>query len=159
MSCRVLKREMEFAMFDALVEQCQARGIRKIVGVYIPSKKNSMVAGHYAGLGFSRVDGTHGGPASCGTTTCLKRIRQERATFAGPQRALPVGYECLNSSTKTPRQRENDNLMPIQWQVEVDRSTPDEWSRMLDLFDDANIYQTWSYGEFAGEEKTSATWS
>ena len=47
MSCRVLKREMEFAMFDALVEQCQVRGIRKIVGVYIPSKKNSMVAGHY----------------------------------------------------------------------------------------------------------------
>jgi lipid II:glycine glycyltransferase (peptidoglycan interpeptide bridge formation enzyme) len=32
------------------------------------------------------------------------------------------------------------------WQVEVDRATPAEWSRMLDLFDDANIYQTWSYG-------------
>jgi len=55
MSCRVLKREMEFAMFDALVEQCQARGIRKIVGVYIPSKKNGMVAGHYASLGFRPV--------------------------------------------------------------------------------------------------------
>jgi FkbH-like protein len=53
MSCRVLKREMEFVMFDALVEQCHMRGIRKIVGVYIPSKKNSMVAGHYASLGFS----------------------------------------------------------------------------------------------------------
>ena len=52
MSCRVLKRDMEFAMFDALVEQCQARGIRKIVGVYIPSKKNGMVAGHYESLGF-----------------------------------------------------------------------------------------------------------
>ena len=61
MSCRVLKREMEFAMFDALVEQCQVHGIRRIVGVYIPSKKNSMVAGHYASLGFSRVDGTSGG--------------------------------------------------------------------------------------------------
>ena len=46
---------MEFAMFDALVEQCQARGVRRVVGVYIPSKKNGMVAGHYAGLGFSRV--------------------------------------------------------------------------------------------------------
>jgi lipid II:glycine glycyltransferase (peptidoglycan interpeptide bridge formation enzyme) len=34
-----------------------------------------------------------------------------------------------------------------EWQVEVDRWTPDEWSRMLDLFDDANIYQTWSYGQ------------
>jgi hypothetical protein len=32
------------------------------------------------------------------------------------------------------------------WQVEVDRSTPAEWSQMLDLFDDANLYQTWSYG-------------
>jgi FkbH-like protein len=60
MSCRVLKREMELAMFDALVEQCQARDIRKIVGVYIPSKKNSMVAGHYASLGFTRVDGASG---------------------------------------------------------------------------------------------------
>lgn len=32
------------------------------------------------------------------------------------------------------------------WQVEVDRATPAEWCQMLDLFDDANIYQTWSYG-------------
>jgi FkbH-like protein len=55
MSCRVLNREMELAMFDALAEQCQARGIRRIVGVYIPSKKNSMVSGHYAALGFTRL--------------------------------------------------------------------------------------------------------
>ena len=60
MSCRVLNREMELAMFDALVEQCQVRGIRKINGVYIPSKKNSMVAGHYAGLGFIRLNGSRG---------------------------------------------------------------------------------------------------
>ena len=58
MSCRVLKREMELAMLDALVEECQVRGIRKITGVYIPSKKNSVVAGHYASLGFNRADGT-----------------------------------------------------------------------------------------------------
>ena len=32
------------------------------------------------------------------------------------------------------------------WQVEVDRATPEEWSGMLDCFEDANIYQTWSYG-------------
>lgn len=32
------------------------------------------------------------------------------------------------------------------WQVEIDRATPAEWSEMLDLFDDANIYHTWSYG-------------
>jgi lipid II:glycine glycyltransferase (peptidoglycan interpeptide bridge formation enzyme) len=39
----------------------------------------------------------------------------------------------------------NPVLDPV-WQVEVDRTTPAEWSAMLDLFDDANLYQTWSYG-------------
>jgi lipid II:glycine glycyltransferase (peptidoglycan interpeptide bridge formation enzyme) len=32
------------------------------------------------------------------------------------------------------------------WQVEVDRGTTAEWSQMLDLFEDANIYQTSAYG-------------
>ncbi len=32
------------------------------------------------------------------------------------------------------------------WQVEIDATTPAAWSEMLDQFDDANIYQTWSYG-------------
>lgn len=61
MSCRVLNREMELTMFDALVEECQARGIGEIVGVYMPSKKNRMVAGHYAGLGFTCVEGNPDG--------------------------------------------------------------------------------------------------
>ncbi|HEY6446870.1 MAG TPA: HAD-IIIC family phosphatase [Acidobacteriaceae bacterium] len=52
MSCRVLNREMELAMFDALVEQCQARGLRSLLGVYVPSKKNAMVADLYSRLGF-----------------------------------------------------------------------------------------------------------
>jgi FkbH-like protein len=61
MSCRVLKREVELAMFDTLVEQCQARCIRKIVGVYIPTKKNAMVSELYGELGFTIVDQGGGG--------------------------------------------------------------------------------------------------
>jgi predicted enzyme involved in methoxymalonyl-ACP biosynthesis len=53
MSCRVLKREMELAMLDVLVEHARNAGIEKIVGYYIPTKKNGMVAGHYEGLGFT----------------------------------------------------------------------------------------------------------
>ena len=34
-----------------------------------------------------------------------------------------------------------------EWQVEVDCWTPGDWSKMLDLFNDANVYQTWSYGQ------------
>ena len=33
------------------------------------------------------------------------------------------------------------------WQTEVDRAASAEWSQMLDLFYDANIYQTAAYGE------------
>jgi lipid II:glycine glycyltransferase (peptidoglycan interpeptide bridge formation enzyme) len=39
------------------------------------------------------------------------------------------------------------------WRVEVDRATAAEWSQMLDLFDDANIYQTAAYGGVRWGEK------
>ena len=53
MSCRVLKRDMEHAMLDALAARASAAGIKRLEGVYIPSRKNSMVAEHYATLGFT----------------------------------------------------------------------------------------------------------
>jgi Acetyltransferase (GNAT) domain len=43
-------------------------------------------------------------------------------------------------------QSEPEVVRQPSWDVEVDRANPAEWSQMLDLFDDANIYQTWSYG-------------
>jgi len=41
----------------------------------------------------------------------------------------------------------------LDWQVEIDRATPMQWSEMLDLFDDANIYQTAAYGGVRWGEK------
>ena len=55
MSCRVLKRDMEFAMMDVLVERCKERNIEKLVGYYYPTAKNKMVKEFYALQGFSRV--------------------------------------------------------------------------------------------------------
>ena len=52
MSCRVLKRGMEIAMLNELVNLAKERGIEKLIGTYIPSKKNSMVKDHYKNLGF-----------------------------------------------------------------------------------------------------------
>jgi hypothetical protein len=37
-------------------------------------------------------------------------------------------------------------MLGSDWQIEVDGSSPAEWSVMLNLFNDANIYQTHSYG-------------
>lgn len=44
------------------------------------------------------------------------------------------------------REREPKFMQSRGWQVEVDRATVAEWSQMLDLFNDANIYQTFEYG-------------
>jgi FkbH-like protein len=57
MSCRVLKRGMEEALFDELVRQCQHRKIRSVIGYYSRTKKNGMVAGFYESLGFARIGG------------------------------------------------------------------------------------------------------
>ncbi len=53
MSCRVLKRDMELAMLDALVKQCRLRGINKIVGYYFKTAKNNMVSGLFGSFGFN----------------------------------------------------------------------------------------------------------
>ena len=55
MSCRVLKRDMEFAMMDVLVDACKNRSIKKIIGYYYPTKKNSMVKNFYETEGFDKV--------------------------------------------------------------------------------------------------------
>jgi FkbH-like protein len=52
MSCRVLKRDVELAMLDALVENAKAANIATLRGYYLPTKKNGMVADHYDKLGF-----------------------------------------------------------------------------------------------------------
>ena len=53
MSCRVLKRDMEFAMMDELVRQCRMRRITRVVGHYYPTAKNAMVREFYAVQGFT----------------------------------------------------------------------------------------------------------
>lgn len=55
MSCRVLKRDMEYAMMDSMVEACQDCGIHTIVGYYYPTAKNAMVKEFYAQMGFTKI--------------------------------------------------------------------------------------------------------
>lgn len=52
MSCRVLKRGMENAMFDCLMLATQNRNIKKIIGYYYQTEKNRMVSDLYKNFGF-----------------------------------------------------------------------------------------------------------
>ena len=55
MSCRVLKRDMELAMLDRLVERAKAAGLQKLRGYYYPTAKNNMVRDLYERFGFAKV--------------------------------------------------------------------------------------------------------
>ena len=55
MSCRVLKRDMEFAMMDELAARSIASGIKTIRGHYYPTAKNGMVREFYSTQGFEKV--------------------------------------------------------------------------------------------------------
>ena len=54
MSCRVLKREMEFAMMDEIVATAIGKGAKTIRGFYYPTAKNGMVRRFYETQGFRK---------------------------------------------------------------------------------------------------------
>ncbi len=53
MSCRVLKRHMEYAMLDELIAQCRRRSMETICGYYYQTDKNHMVRELYRDFGFT----------------------------------------------------------------------------------------------------------
>lgn len=55
MSCRVLKRDMEYAMMDNLIYECTQRGVHEVKGYYYPTAKNIMVRDFYQDMGFEKI--------------------------------------------------------------------------------------------------------
>ncbi len=53
MSCRVLKRGVEYLAFDRIYSVAREWGCSRITGEYIPTKKNGMVKDLFTDLGFS----------------------------------------------------------------------------------------------------------
>jgi FkbH-like protein len=87
MSCRVLGRKVEVAVLQELIGQAAARGIRRLVGTYLPTERNKLVADHYANLGFTLLDRTPGGGARWelrvdGASTVTLPIAIQRVGFA-----------------------------------------------------------------------------
>lgn len=64
MSCRVLKRDMEYAMMDELVKAAQKKGVTQIYGYYYPTAKNNMVRDFYDKQGFIKVSESEDGSTS-----------------------------------------------------------------------------------------------
>ena len=56
MSCRVLGRQVEPTTLNLIAQEAPKLGARRLVGEYIPTKKNGMVKDHYAKLGFTVME-------------------------------------------------------------------------------------------------------
>ena len=61
MSCRVLKRDMELAMLDTLVEKAAENGIKTIYGYYYKTAKNAMVKDLFTTFGFEKIESKENG--------------------------------------------------------------------------------------------------
>lgn len=58
MSCRVLKRGMEEFIVNKMIETARANGYKTVLGEYLKTAKNAMVADIYEKLGFERLSDT-----------------------------------------------------------------------------------------------------
>lgn len=63
MSCRVLKRGVEVFEMEQLLSFCRERGVKRMLGRYIPTEKNKLVATHYESLGFQPTEDAGEGSA------------------------------------------------------------------------------------------------
>jgi FkbH-like protein len=61
MSCRVLGRKVEVMVLREVLAKARAAGIERLVGVYRPTDRNSMVRDHYLKLGFRLLEEREGG--------------------------------------------------------------------------------------------------
>ncbi|MCG8609174.1 MAG: HAD-IIIC family phosphatase [Pseudomonadales bacterium] len=55
MSCRVLSRRVEEALFNVVLTEARNQGITCLIGCYIPTGRNKLVESFYADLGFTQL--------------------------------------------------------------------------------------------------------
>jgi FkbH-like protein len=89
MSCRVLGRRVQEAALAHLVAAARAEGAKRLIGTYLPTAKNMMVASHYAGLGFAPA----GEVEHEGT-----RWELDLATYDAPDLPMKIVDEALTPS-------------------------------------------------------------
>ncbi len=56
MSCRVLGRRVEQAVLRELLEHARTRGVKRIIGRYLPTERNELVRDHFRKLGFELIE-------------------------------------------------------------------------------------------------------
>jgi FkbH-like protein len=108
MSCRVLGRKVEHMVLREILEHAHAAGIHKLIGTYIPTGRNQLVADHYARLGFTKVAGAESG------LTVWELPVEGTVPESAPIKLVSQGWPNLRILSKFPtqslRRKESDCL-------------------------------------------------
>lgn len=72
MSCRVLKRNMEFAVMDTLAEECRKKNIFTVYGYYYKTRKNQMVCRLFEEFGFELISENENDSKWCLEINCYE---------------------------------------------------------------------------------------
>lgn len=91
MSCRVLGRGVELAMINELVARAADAGVTEILGEYIPTAKNAMVADLFGRLGFTRVEPVDGETPEASRPRAGSRWRLDVRAFTRHPTFIAVG--------------------------------------------------------------------
>ncbi len=65
MSCRVFKRDFEFAIMDRFMELCKEKGVKEVCGAFYPTAKNLLTENLYATMGLDLVHEEEKGKLFC----------------------------------------------------------------------------------------------
>ena len=90
MSCRVLGRRVEELVLATIAAAAKKSGARRLKGIYLPTKKNGLVADHFAKLGFTKTSDLSDG----GNTWVL-----ELENYTSPE--LPMQVVQIDDATQT----------------------------------------------------------
>jgi FkbH-like protein len=91
MSCRVLGRGVERMVLRELVSNARRRGIRNLIGNYLPTDRNKLVEHHYETLGFSLVDRREDGQTVWTLST------EAEAPESVPMEVQRIGFDSESS--------------------------------------------------------------
>ncbi len=118
MSCRVLGRSVEQAVLAELVEAVRSRGGYRLVGRYLPTAKNGLVADHYRNLGFAPIEVDEGATiweldlASFALPSLPIKILQHLSFFDSESAREPLGVEAQARRSVSPAPVSDDTSIP-----------------------------------------------
>ena len=103
MSCRVLGRRVENMVLKHLLHHAKKQGICKLLGIYVPTDRNMLVAEHYPQLGFTQIS-----PVDSRT-----RIYELDVSSASVNEA-PMKVRCVCCESQPHQQAESQDVTTLE---------------------------------------------